>query len=41
MAKKCMLDTMCDLIGKVDRKARKPWTAQEMLNKINKGNGRM
>lgn len=33
---------MCDLIQKVDSKARKPWTTQEMIKKkIDKGNGRM
>jgi len=31
--KKCVLDTMCDLIGKVDSKARKPWTTQEIIKK--------
>jgi predicted house-cleaning NTP pyrophosphatase (Maf/HAM1 superfamily) len=36
-----MPDTICDLTGKVDRKAKKPWTAGEMLNKMNKGNRRM
>jgi hypothetical protein len=33
--KKCMLDTMSDLIGKVDRKTRMPWITQKMINKIN------
>jgi type I site-specific restriction endonuclease len=32
--KKCVLDTMSDLIGKVDRKARKPIITQEMINKM-------
>jgi len=32
---------MSDVTGKVDRKARKPWITQEMLNKRNKGNGTM
>jgi len=33
--KKCVLDTMSDLIGKVDRKARKPWITLEMIKEIN------
>jgi uncharacterized Fe-S cluster protein YjdI len=32
---------MSDVTGKVYRTARKPWITQEMLNKRNKGNGRM
>jgi hypothetical protein len=39
--KKCVLDTVSDVNGKVDRKARKPWITQEMLNKRKEGNGRM
>jgi len=31
--KKCVLDTMSDLDGKVERKARKPWITQEMMSK--------
>jgi hypothetical protein len=31
---KCVLDTMRDLVRKVDRKARKPHIAQEMINKM-------
>jgi hypothetical protein len=27
--KKCVLDTMSDLIGKVDSKVRKPWIIQD------------
>jgi len=34
--KKCVLDTMSDLKGKVDRKARKPWILYEMIKEINK-----
>ena len=30
--KKCMLDTMSDLVGRVYRKVRKPWIIQEMMN---------
>jgi type I site-specific restriction endonuclease len=32
--KKCMLDTMSDLVGKVYRKVRKPWLMQEMINQM-------
>jgi hypothetical protein len=32
--KKCVLETMSDLVGEVNRKARKLWTVQEMINKI-------
>jgi len=32
---KCVLDTMSDLDGKVDRKARKPWITQEMMSEMN------
>jgi len=31
---KCALDTMSDLVRKVDRKARKPQIIQEMINKM-------
>jgi hypothetical protein len=30
--KKCVLDTMSDLVGKAERRARKPWIAQEMIS---------
>jgi hypothetical protein len=33
--------TMSDLVVKVERRAKKPWITQEMINKINKGSGRM
>ena len=41
--KECVLDTLSDLVGKVEKSARKPWITQEMISKINemKGNGRM
>ena len=41
--KNCVLDTMSDLIGKVDSKAWKPWITQKMIKKklMNKGNRRM
>jgi hypothetical protein len=40
--KKCVLDTMSDLVGKVERKAREPWITQEMIIKwMNEGNGRI
>jgi hypothetical protein len=32
--KKCVLDTMSDLVGKVERGARKPWITQEMISKM-------
>jgi hypothetical protein len=31
---KCVLDTMSDLVGQVDRKARKPCIIQEIINKM-------
>ena len=33
--------TMSDLVVKVEKRAKKPWITQEMINKINKGSGRM
>ena len=30
--KKCVLETVSDLFRKVDRKARKPWIRQEIIN---------
>jgi hypothetical protein len=40
--KKCVLDNMGGLVEKVDRKARKPRTAQKLsLKWMNGGNGRM
>ena len=32
--KKRVIDTMSDLIGKVNRNARKQWISQEMINKM-------
>jgi hypothetical protein len=32
--KKCVLDTMSDLVGIVERRARKPWITQEMISKM-------
>jgi hypothetical protein len=32
--KKCVLYIMCDMDGKVDRKAKKPWITQEMISKM-------
>jgi hypothetical protein len=32
---KCVLDTMSDLVGKVERRARKSWITQEMISKMN------
>jgi hypothetical protein len=34
--KKCVFDTTSDLVGKVERRARKPWITQEMINKMDK-----
>jgi hypothetical protein len=30
--KECMLDTIGDLVGKVEKRARKPWVTQEMIS---------
>ena len=35
--KECMLDTTSDLVGKVEKRARKPW----ILVWVTEGNGRM
>lgn len=35
-----MLDNISDLVDKIDRKARKPWTTQEMINKIDERKNR-
>jgi len=32
--KGCVLDTLSDLVGKVEKRARKPWITQEMLIKM-------
>ncbi|PNF36822.1 hypothetical protein B7P43_G09628 [Cryptotermes secundus] len=32
--KECMLDTISDLVGKVEKIARKPWVTQEMMSKM-------
>ena len=29
-----MLDIISDLVGKVEKRARKPWIAQEMISKM-------
>ena len=40
--KECALDTISDLVGKVEKRASKPWITQEMIVKwLSKGNGRM
>jgi len=40
--KECMPDTISDLVGKVEKRARKPWITQEMIVKwVREGNGRM
>jgi len=32
--KECVLDTLSDLVGKVQKRARKPWITQEMISKM-------
>ena len=32
--KECVLDTISDLVDKVERRARKPWMTQEMISKM-------
>ena len=32
--KDCVLDTISDLVGKVQKRARKPWITQEMISKM-------
>jgi len=32
--KKCVLDTISDLVGKVEKRARKPWITQEVISKM-------
>jgi hypothetical protein len=32
--KECVLDTISDLVGKVEKRARKPWITQEMISKM-------
>jgi predicted Fe-S protein YdhL (DUF1289 family) len=32
--KKCLLDTTSDYVGKVEKRARKPWITQEMISKM-------
>ena len=40
--KECLLDTISDLVGKVEKRARKPWITQEMISKMGeRRNGRM
>jgi hypothetical protein len=38
--KKCLLDTMSHCVGKVEKRARKPWITQETISKM-EGNGRV
>ena len=33
--KECVLDTISDMVGKVEKRARKPWITQEMISKMN------
>jgi hypothetical protein len=32
--KECVLDTISDLVGKVEKRARKPWITQQMISKM-------
>jgi hypothetical protein len=32
--KECVLDTLSDVVGKVEKIARKPWITQEMISKM-------
>ena len=32
--KECVLDTLSDLVWKVEKRARKPWITQEMISKM-------
>ena len=32
--KECVLDTLSDLVGIVEKRARKPWITQEMISKM-------
>ena len=32
--KECVLDTISDVVGKVEKRARKPWITQEMISKM-------
>ena len=32
--KECVLDTISDLVGKVEKRARKPWITQDMISKM-------
>ena len=32
--KECVLDTLSDLVGNVEKRARKPWITQEMISKM-------
>ena len=32
--KECMLHSISDLVGKVEKRARKPWITQEMISKM-------
>ena len=34
--KECVLDTISDLVCKVEKRARNPWITQEMISKIDK-----
>ena len=33
-SKECVLDTISDLVGRVEKRARKPWITQEVISKM-------
>jgi hypothetical protein len=40
--KECVLDAISDLVGKVEKRARKPWITREMISKLmREGSGKM
>jgi hypothetical protein len=40
--KECALDTISDLVGKVEKRLREPWITQEIISNMDEGgNGRM
>jgi hypothetical protein len=32
--KKCLLDTISDCVGKIEKRARKPWITQDIISKM-------
>jgi hypothetical protein len=35
--KECVLGTISDLVGKVEKRARNPWITEEMISKLDEG----